>query len=114
MRVRHACVMDRRTTREHRSAALRAALEKVQMADHWQPHDPTPLIDIAVRRWTTFHRRAKPGKRTAENQIQDLLRGLREAQGEDIIYEEPGWLEHVTQRFGAALFTVGRAHEATE
>jgi hypothetical protein len=100
--------MTGRKAREHPSAALRDALRDVQMAEHWQPCDPTPLIDVAVRRWTSFHRRAKPGKRTPENQIRDLLRGLREAQGDDIIYQEPGWLEHVAERFGAALLTASQ------
>ncbi|MEU8237992.1 hypothetical protein AB0C07_07105 [Actinoplanes missouriensis] len=38
----------------------------------------------------------------------DLLRGLREAQGEDIVFEEPGWLEHLAERFGAALLAAER------
>ena len=92
-----------------RSAALRATLRDVRVADHWQPNDPTPLIDVAVRRWTSFERRSKPSSRTPENHIQDLVRGLREAEGEDIIYQEPGWLEHVAERFGAALLAADRA-----
>jgi hypothetical protein len=111
-RVRHACLMNNRNARDRRAAALRAVLRDVQMAEHWQSRDPTPLIEVAVRRWTSFDRRAKPNKRTPERQIQDLLRGLREAQGDDIIYEEPGWLEHVAQRFGAALLMADRAGEA--
>ena len=87
---------------------LRALLHSVELAEHWHPRDPAPLIDVAVRRWTSFHRRAKPSKRTPENHIQDLLRGLREALGEDLIYEEPGWLEHVAERFGVALLAVER------
>ena len=92
-----------------RSAALRAVLRDVQVADHWQPDDPTPFIDVAVRRWISFDRRSKPSSRTPENRIQDLLRGLREAEGDDIIFQEPGWLEHVAERFGAALLAADRA-----
>ena len=101
--------MSVRKVREQQAAALRAVLQDVQMADGWLPGDPTYLIDIAVRRWISFDRRTKPGKRTPESKVQDLLRGLREARGEDLIYEEPGWLEHVAERFGAALLAADRA-----
>jgi hypothetical protein len=104
--------MSVRKAHEERSATARAVLRDVQVADHWQPQDPTYLIDVAVRRWTSFDRRAKPAKRTPENQIQDLLRGLREAQGEALVYEEPGWLEHVAERFGAALLAADRTRAA--
>ncbi|MCA2217489.1 hypothetical protein [Jidongwangia harbinensis] len=80
-------------------------LADVRVADHWKPNDPANLIDVAVRRWTTFDRRSKPSKQSPEDRVKDLLRGLRAAQGEDIIYEEPGWLEHVTECFAAALLT---------
>jgi hypothetical protein len=111
--MRHAGVMVVRESREEQSATLRAVLRDVQVAEYWQPNDPTYLIDIAVRRWTSFDRRSKPGKRTPGNQVQDLLRGLREAQGEDIHYQEPGWLEHVAERFGAALLAAGQARDAS-
>jgi hypothetical protein len=91
---------------------LRAALVEARVADHWQPRDPAYLVDVAVRRWTSFDRRNKVGRPTPEHQIQDLLRGLREAQGDDIIYEEPGWLEHVATCFGAALLAADRDREA--
>ncbi len=73
------------------------------MAAHWQPYDLEPYVDVAVRRWLSSDRRIKPAQRTPERRIQDLLRGLREAQGEDLIYEEPGWFEYVADCFGAAL-----------
>jgi hypothetical protein len=95
--------MNARKARAEEAATARAVLEKVRVADHWEPHDPAYLIDAAVRRWTSFDRRARPGRHTSEDQIKDLLRGLREAQGDDLLYEEPGWLEHVADRFGTAL-----------
>ncbi|MBO3740779.1 hypothetical protein [Actinoplanes flavus] len=95
--------MNVRQSREERAAALTAILRKVQVAEYWQPHEPSGYIDTAVRRWTTSDRRIKAGKRTPENRVRDLLRGLREAQGDDLVYEEPGWLEHLADRFGAAL-----------
>lgn len=89
--------------REERVDALTEVLREVQVAECWQPREPSAYIDTAVRRWTTSDRRIKPGKRTSENRVRDLLRGLKEARGEDLIYEDPGWLEHLTERFGAAL-----------
>ncbi|MEU4774960.1 hypothetical protein [Micromonospora sp. NPDC023644] len=104
--------MSERQSREERAAALRALLQKVQVAECWQPLDPSSYIDVAVRRWTSSGRRIKPSKRTPENQIRDLLRGFREAQSEeDLIYGEPGWLEHLAERFGAALLAADQADE---
>lgn len=85
------------------------ALREVRLADQWQQWDPAYLIDIAVRRWTSFDRRHRPGKRTPERQIQDLLHGLREGSGEDRLYEERGWMEHVAERFGAVMLAVDEA-----
>ncbi|MBW6437676.1 hypothetical protein KZ829_28470 [Actinoplanes hulinensis] len=95
--------MSVRQSREERAVALTALLREVQVAEYWQPHEPAGYIDTAVRRWITSDRRIKPGKRTPENRVRDLLRGLREAQGDDLVYEEPGWLEHLADRFGVAL-----------
>ena len=82
---------------------MAATLREVEVAECWQPYDLSCYIDTAVRRWTTSDRRLKPAHRTPENRVRDLLRGLREAQGDDLIYEEPGWLEHVAERFGTVL-----------
>jgi hypothetical protein len=98
-------------SRRERAAALRAILQEVQVAEYWQPGEPSAYVDVAVRRWTTSGRRIKPAKRTPENQIRDLLQGLREAQ-DDHIYEEPGWLEHLAERFGAAMLAADQAEEA--
>jgi hypothetical protein len=92
-----------RRAREERAAALRARLLDVRVADHWQECDPTRFVDVAVRRWTSSGRRIKPAQSTPDKQIQDLLRGFRESLGDDLTYEEPGWLEHLAERFGAAL-----------
>ena len=104
--------MSSRQARQDRSATLRAVLMDVQVADHWQPRDPTYLVDVAVRRWTSFDRRNKAANQTPENQIQDLLRGFKEVQGDDLIYEEPGWLEHVATCFGAALLAADQGGDA--
>jgi hypothetical protein len=101
--------MSTRQAREERAAALHAALRDVHVAEHWQPCDTTGLIDVAVRRWISSDRRIKPTRRTAEAQIQDLLRGLRAAQAEELIYDHPAWLEHVAERFGAALLAADEA-----
>jgi hypothetical protein len=74
--------------------ALRARLVEVALADDWDPAGAVGLVDFAVRRWLSFERR-KPRGRTRE---QDLLRGLKEQFGDDV-YVEPGWLEHVSERF---------------
>jgi hypothetical protein len=95
--------MTGKRAREERAAVLRALLRDVQVAEHWQPWDPTSFVDVAVRRWISSDRRVKPAQLTSENRIRELLRGLREARREDVIYEEPGWLEHLADRFGAAL-----------
>ncbi len=105
--------MSAQQSRLERAAALAAILREVQVAEHWHPEDPSGYIDTAVRRWTTSDRRLKPARRTPENRLQDLLRGLREAQGDNLLYEEPGWLEHVTDRFGTALLTA-EAHWSTD
>ncbi|GIE81245.1 hypothetical protein Aph02nite_71950 [Actinoplanes philippinensis] len=96
-------------SREDRAATLTALLREVQVAEYWQPHEPTGYIATAVRRWTTSDRRIKPGRRTPENRVRDLLRGLREAQGANLLHEEPGWLEHLADRFGAALLEADAA-----
>jgi hypothetical protein len=104
--------MSVRQSREEQAAALAAILREVRVAEHWQPCDPSGYIDTAVRRWTTSDRRIKPARRTPESRLRDLLRGLREARGADLAYEEPGWLEHVAERFGAALLAADQATEA--
>jgi hypothetical protein len=93
--------MTARRAREERAAQVRALLRDVQVAEHWRPNDPAGYVDVAVRRWLSSERRIKAAQRTPERLLQDLLRGLREAG--DVSYEEPGWLEHLTERFGAAL-----------
>jgi hypothetical protein len=103
--------MSVRQSRDERAAELAKVLREVQVAEYWDPCDMSSYIDTAVRRWTTSDRRIKPTKRTPENRLRDLLRGLREAQGEDLVYEEPGWLEHVTERFSAALLAAEQAAE---
>nr|GID89660.1 hypothetical protein Ade03nite_85840 [Actinoplanes derwentensis] len=95
--------MSVRQSREERAATLTALLREVQVAECWQGHSPAGYVDTAVRRWITSDRRIKPGKRTPENRVRDLLRGLREAPRDGKIYEEPGWLEHLADRFGSAL-----------
>ncbi|MEU4419545.1 hypothetical protein AB0F81_02900 [Actinoplanes sp. NPDC024001] len=105
--------MSIRQSRRERAAVLAAVLREVQVAECWQPCQPSNYIDTAVRRWMTSDRRIKPAKSTPENRVRDLLRGLREAQGDDLIYEEPGWLEHLAERFGTALLAADRASGAS-
>jgi hypothetical protein len=78
--------------------ALQAALVEVALAGEWHPAMAVGLVDFALRRWGSYGRR-RPRGRTRE---QDLLRGFKEQFGDDI-YLEPGWLEHVAERFSACL-----------
>jgi hypothetical protein len=96
--------MTGRSARKERAEALRATLLRdAQVDECWQPVDQAHFVDVAVRRWTSSDRRIKPSQRSPENRIQDLVRGFREAEGEDLIYAEPGWFEHLGERYGTAL-----------
>jgi len=97
--ARHARTVAKRKSVDEE---LRAGLYEVAMAGTWWPEGQTGLIDAALRRWHSFDRRSKPGHRTPELRVQDLARGLQEQFGDDI-YLEPGWLNHVADRFGAYL-----------
>jgi SAM-dependent methyltransferase len=99
--------MTRRQAHQERAAELRAVLRDVEVADDWG-HDPADLVDVAVRRWLSSDRRLKPAGRTLANRITDLVQGFRDSRGENLIYEEPGWLEHVAERFGTAMNEAGQ------
>jgi hypothetical protein len=83
---------------------LRAALRDEAVRElGWDAGAADRLADAAIRRWSSFERRSKPNKRTADLRVRDLVQGLRQASPVDVLYLEPGDFERLAPRFAELL-----------
>ncbi len=87
---------------------LRRELLTALIADEFSPDLAAEFVAVASRRWNSFERR-HPKRKSYEDRVLDLTRGLRDRSPVDPLYMEPGSFERMARRLAEVFAACGKS-----